>query len=200
MAKQPQNGLDNEPEGPANIFSDLAALRLDDAASLTGLVEHLAHVPVRKPARTEFIRVHPADDMALAASIFDDQEERETYFVPPQARPWLIGQLKPVLLHTCVNRQGVLFLWPVLLPDNNSGRQRAWGETARNGCVLAKTTWVRLQADMAFGGYRIHKAEAELSEPVWPDKTLSELLEIGFRGRIIGTPDHPVIRRLRGLA
>jgi len=53
---------------------------------------------------------------------------------------------------------------------------------------------------MSLGAYRIYRAEGELSDPVWPDRTLSELLEIAFRDRIISTEDHPVIRRLRGLA
>jgi hypothetical protein len=55
-------------------------------------------------------------------------------------------------------------------------------------------------ADIPFGAYRFYEAEGVLSEPLWPEKTLSELLEIGFKDRIIDSVDHPVIRRLRGLS
>jgi hypothetical protein len=65
---------------------------------------------------------------------------------------------------------------------------------------LAKSKWIRLAADMGLGGYRIYQAEGELSEPVWPDKPLQEILKIAFRDRIVDSENHPVVRRLRGLA
>jgi hypothetical protein len=40
----------------------------------------------------------------------------------------------------------------------------------------------------------------ELSEPEWPDKPLTEILQIAFRDRIVDSENHPVVRRLRGLA
>ena len=61
-----------EPTGPpSDIFDNLAALRLEpDAAALVGAVEVLAHVPVRKPSPTEWVRVHPDADMTLATSFY----------------------------------------------------------------------------------------------------------------------------------
>jgi hypothetical protein len=73
-------------------------------------------------------------------------------------------------------------------------------ETAREAAELAKTKWVRVRADMSLGGYRIYQAEGELSGPEWPDKPLTEILRIAFRDRIVDSEDHPVVRRLRGLA
>jgi hypothetical protein len=35
---------------------------------------------------------------------------------------------------------------------------------------------------------------------VWPDITFSRMLELGFRGKVIDTLDHPVLRKLRGEA
>jgi hypothetical protein len=60
--------------------------------------------------------------------------------------------------------------------------------------------WVRLAADMSLGAYRIYQAEGQLSEPLWPEKTLPELLKLGFKDRIIDSAEHPVVKRLRGLA
>ena len=137
--------------------------------------------------------------MQLATGVFVDREEREVFFVAPELWAELAGELKPVLLVTAINRQGVTFLWPVPLPDEG-GRRNAWAETAREACELAKTAWVRLTADMSLGAYRIYEAEGQLSEPVWPDKTLPELLKLGFKDRIIDSADHPVIKRLRGLS
>jgi hypothetical protein len=183
-----------------SVFDDLEAIRLSpDAAATVGTHEVLRHVPVRKPNRTEFFRVHPDPEMQLATGVFVDREEREVFFVTPDLRAELAGELKPVLLATAITRQGVTFLWPVSLPDEG-GRRNAWAETAREAYELAKTAWVRMPADMSLGAYRIYEAEGRLSDPVWPEKTLSELLKLGFRDRIIDSAEHPVIKRLRGLS
>jgi hypothetical protein len=177
----------------------LDALRLSpDAAAIAGTREVLAHVAVRKPNRTEFVRVHPDSAMSLVTAVFIDKEERETFFVAPAMREALVGEIKPVLLMVALTRQGVVFIWPVPMPDE-SGRRNAWAETARQGAELAKSAWVRLAADLSLGAYRLYQAEGALSEPTWSDKPLPDLLEIAFRNRIIDSDDHPVIRRLRGL-
>lgn len=182
-----------------SIFDDLESLRISpDAAVTAGMREALRHVPVRKPNRTEFVRVNPDESMSLATGVFVDREEREVFFVVPELRAELAGELKPILLATAVSRQGVVFLWPVPLPDEG-GRRNAWAETAREGYEMCKTAWVRLVPDMSLGAYRIYEAEGQLSGPVWPEKTLSELLQLGFKDRIIDNVDHPVIKRLRGL-
>ena len=56
-----------------------------------------------------------------------------------------------------------------------------------------------MAADMQLRAYRIFKAEGQLSDPIWPDKSLQELLELAFKDRVIDNMDHPVVRRLRGL-
>ena len=184
----------------SSVFDNLEALRLSpDAAATAGTKEVLRHVPVRKPNRTEFVRVHPDADMQLATGVFIDREEREVFFVVPELRVELAGELKPVLLATAISRQGVVILWPVPLPDAG-GRRNAWAETAREACEMGKRAWVRLVPDMSLGAYRIYEAEGQLSAPMWPDKALSELLKLGFKDRIIDSADHPVVRRLRGLA
>ena len=183
-----------------SVFDNLEAIRLSpDAAATAGTREVLRHVPVRKPNRTEFARVHPDADMQLETGVFVDREEREVYFVVPELRAELAGELKPVLLVTAISRQGVVFLWPVPLPDEG-GRWNAWAETAREAYELAKTEWVRLAADMSLGAYRVYQAEGQLSAPVWPDKSLSELLKLGFKDRIVDSAEHPVVKRLRGLS
>jgi hypothetical protein len=183
-----------------NIFSDLDALRLSEAdtASLTGTREVLSHVPVRKPSRHEFFRVHPDPKMSLTTAVFVDKQERETFFVAPAMRGALIGETKPVLLTTAVTTQGVVLIFPVNLPID--GRTNPWYETAREAVELAKTDWIRMVPDMRLGAYRIYEAEGELPKPVFPEESFDRLLEIGFRDRIIDRMDHPVVRRLRGLS
>jgi hypothetical protein len=185
-----------------DLFSDLQALRISgngEGGGGTGVREHLAHVPVRKPNRHEFFRVHPDTAMSLPTAILEDKDERETFIVAPGMRDALLGELKPVLLVTFITRQGVIGIWPLALPGE-MGRRNDWHETAREAAELAKTYWVRLSADTSLGAYRIHRAGGELSEPTWPPQTLGELLQIAFRDRVIDAETHPFVRRLRGLA
>src|SRR4051794_16267068 len=54
-----------------NVFDNLESIRLSpDAAATAGTREVLRHVPVRKPNRTEFVRVHPDADMQIATGVF----------------------------------------------------------------------------------------------------------------------------------
>jgi hypothetical protein len=180
-----------------SLFTDLAALRLDSTDSTLGVVEVLTHVPVRKPSRHEFFRVH--SEYVLDTTVFTDKEERESYLVAPAMRGALVGEARPVLLIPVISRQRALFIWPVPLPSED-GRRNAWTETAQEAMARAKGHWVRLMPDMGLGAYRIYLAEGQLSDPVWPDKPFEEILEIAFRNNVIDSPDHPVVRRLRGLA
>jgi hypothetical protein len=190
---------EGKPVSANNLFANLDALRLSpDAAVVAGTSEILSHVPIRKPNRHEFFRTRPEPEMWFDTGVFEDREERETFFVTPSMREALVGEIKPVLLVPSITRQGVLLLWPLKLPIEGPGR--SWAETARQAAELAKTKWVRLVPDMGLGGYRIYQAEGTLSEPVWPDKPLTEIMQIAFRDRIVDSDNHPVVRRLRGLA
>jgi hypothetical protein len=182
----------------ADIFSDLSALRLTpDEAGQIGSEEVLAHVSIRKPTINEFVRVNPDPAMSLATSIFVDPE-RETYFVAPGARNILVAGVKAMLLLATVNQRGLFFLWPVALGDG-SGRRNAWHETAREASELAKREWVKLVSDMPSGCYRVYRAKGKLPDPIFPEKSLEELLRIAFRGRIIENEAHPVVRQALGL-
>src|SRR4051795_5839863 len=149
----------------ASLFTDLAALRLDSTTTASGVVEVLTHVPVRKPSRHEFFRIHPDPDYNLDTTVFIDKEERETYLVAPGMRAALVGEAKPVLLATCITRQGTVFIWPVALPDAD-GRRNAWADTAHEAAKHAAEFWVRLVPDMSLSAYRIYEAEGQLSDPV----------------------------------
>jgi hypothetical protein len=183
-----------------DIFANLDALRLSsDAAAINGTTEILSHIPLRKPNRHEFFRTRPEPEMWFDTGIFEDKEEREVFFVTPAMREALVGEIRPVILVPTITRQGVLLLWPLKLPMEGM-RHNSWSETARQAAEMAKAKWVRLAPDMGLGGYRIYVAEGELSEPQWPDKPLNEIMQIAFRDRVVDSENHPVVRRLRGLA
>jgi hypothetical protein len=175
------------------------SLRIEPATgSGPGVKKVRLHVPVRKPTRQEFFRVHPAPEFRLSMAILELKEERETYAVIPDLAAELLGDVRQVELRLCITRSGVVFLWPVPLPSDD-GRRNAWHETARGAVELSETAWVRMSANMGAGCYDVAQAPDGISEPNWPDTSLAELLRIAFgKGLLIDSFDHPVLKRLRG--
>ncbi len=187
-----------KPGDATDIFSDLSALRLSpDEAGHIGSEEVLAHISIRRPNVNEFCRVNPDPAMSLATSIYVDPE-RETYFVAPALRSVMVAGVKSVLLLAAVNQRGSPFVWPIALGDG-TGRSNPWRDTAREAAELAKREWVKLVSDMRDGCYRIYRAKGKLPEPVFPEKSLDELLRIAFRGRIIDAETHPAVKQALGI-
>ena len=79
MTHEIQTGTAPDPFNPA-------ALRWDPSyAETVGVRRHLTTVPVRKPNRQEFFRVHPDDTYRLSpAAIVELKEDRETYLITPE--------------------------------------------------------------------------------------------------------------------
>jgi hypothetical protein len=179
---------------------DPERLRLSqDFASAVGVRKLLTTVPVRKPSKEWFVRTHPDPAYRLETAVLELKEDREVYLVAPELREDLATE--PTFsrreLVLAVNRQGIVFLWPLRLP-NLDGRLDEWSRSALDASVLAKEQWVRLSANMSLQAYDATVAPAQLAEPAWPDLPLKEILRIGFRDRMISDRNHPVLRRLRG--
>ena len=177
-----------------------AALRLDQSyADTVGVKKLLTTVPVRKPNRQDFVRVHPGPTYRLTpAAIIEVKEDREVYLVTPNMAQRLPGEFSTVTLFTTINRQGTLHLWPVKLP-NPEGRQMEWHRSAAEAAERAMKKWVRVTASMSLGAYEIFEASGDIPEPVWPDFSFQDILKIAFRDRIVDRADHPLVQRLQGI-
>jgi hypothetical protein len=127
----------------------------------------------------------------------EDRGDREDFLVRPELVPELVGELVMKTIYTAINRQGVVFLWPVRLPAPDE-RKSDWARSAREAAEKTMTTWVRVQANLSLGAYEIRRARGVLAEPEWPDVSFQELIRIAYRDRMITALDHPVIKRLRG--
>jgi hypothetical protein len=181
---------------------DLANLRLAQNFNETaGVKKLLRTVPVRKPNKQEFVRVHADPAFRENFAIIELKEDREVYLVV--ASSGLVAELATeiinVAIYTAVNRQGVVFLWPVRLP-NTDGKQMEWHRSAHDAAEEGTRQWVRVSPNMALGAYEVTVAEAITIEPQWPaGVTFQDLIRIAFRERLITSIDHPVVKRLRGL-
>ena len=187
----------NKAGDSTNPF-DPSHLRLSqNFASTIGVKKALVTVPVRKPNRQDYVRVHPDEEFRLETAVRELHEERETYLVEPSLWPELPGELTPKVLFTTINRQGVITIWPVRLPDEN-GRLDNWSSSALEAAKLAEDKWVKIVANMSLGAYEVYEATGNIPDPEWPDKSFIDILEVAFKGLYITEPDHPVLRRLRG--
>jgi len=102
-----------------------------------------------------------------------------------------------VVIFTGINRQGVVFLWPVKLPGAD-GKHNEWHQSALKAARLAMDSWVRVSANQAARGYDVARSKAKLDDPQWPDVTFEELFKTAFKDLYIDTIEHPVIKELRG--
>ena len=191
-AAPPQTEADQfDPFEPAN-------LRLDPSFLETaGVKKLLTTVPVGKPNPQDFIRVHPDPAYRNSFATIEWKEDREFYIVVPSVARELPGECISVTLYTCMNRQGVIRLWPVKLPGPD-GRINEWNRSSFEAAKRAQDHWVRVKANRSLGAYDIFEPSASIPDPDWPDVPFKELLRIGFRGRLVDRLDHPLIAKLRG--
>jgi hypothetical protein len=184
---------------PASDPFDPSNLRLDqDFVESAGVKKLLTTVPVRRPNPQDYIRVHPAAEYRMTAAVIELKEDREVYLLTPAIARELPGEFVMVTIYTAINRQGVLFLWPVKLPSPD-GRVNEWHRSAQEAAEMAMKRWVRVKANMSLGAYEIFEAASTIADPRWPELSFQELLRIAFRDRLVDRFDHPVIKRLRGL-
>jgi hypothetical protein len=187
-------------EVPAQSISPFnpAALRLSqNFAESTGVKKLVTTIPVRKPNKQDFVRVHSDPAFRLETAVLEFKEDRETYLVAPHLWSELVGELTPKVLFTAMNRQKVLFVWAIRLP-NADGKHDDWNASALEAAQAAQKNWVRVSANMNLGAYDVFEASAALTEPEWGDMDFQKILEVAFKGRFIDNLDHPALRRLRG--
>ena len=117
-------------------------------------------MPVRKPNNQDFVRVHSDEAYRLNSAIIELKDDREIYLVLPHVAHQLPGECSPVTLYTAINRQGVVFLWPVKLPTPD-GKVLEWHRSAAEAAERAMGCWLRVKADMALGAYAMYEASAQ---------------------------------------
>jgi hypothetical protein len=212
MAEKPLKMMpDNTPDMTANEQGGQAAqaaldpfnpeaLRIDlNIAEGIGVKKAIITVPVRKPNAQDFIRVHPDPAYRLPVAIIELRDERECYLVSPSVAAQIPGEYVFTTLFTCINRAGVLFLWPVRLPGTD-GRQLDWHRSAAQAAEMAMARWVRIKSNMNLRAYEVYEAATTIPDPVWPELPYKQMLAIAFKDRLVNSLDHSILKQLRGEA
>ena len=203
--KDPENEtmvVESDPRSAVDISSpgtfDLASMRLSqDFATAIGVKKRITTVPVRKPNRQEFVRVHPSPTYRQDTAVVELEAERETYVVAQSLWSEVHGELIPKRLLLTMTRQNVLILWPIRLPGED-GRIDQWNDSSMIAAERATQCWVRVASDRHLGAYELFEAPADLPDPEWPEISFQEILDIAFRGRQIDDINHSVLKQLRG--
>jgi len=140
MSKSDLKALDptDVPVSPGvspNPF-DLDSLCLgQNFTEIAGVKKLLKTVPVRRANPQHFVRTHPSSDFRRNFLCVDLKDDRELFLVRPEIAPQLIGETVMKTIFTAINRQGVLFLWPVTIPPSD-GRQLEWWRSLREAAEL----------------------------------------------------------------
>jgi len=201
--KASQRGLTMKEEipqqnGEVQSDFDLEALRMNqNFGAMTGVKRAILSVPVRKPNKQWFIRVRLGEEWRFQAALLMFKEENESYLIDPSLVADLGTEVTPTILLTCMNRQDVIFIWPIRLPGPD-GRIDNYNRTALEAAAMAQDHWIRVVANIPLGAYEVHKAVANWDDPRWLDISFQKLMEIAFRDKIIRDFSHPALKRLRG--
>jgi hypothetical protein len=185
---------------PGRDTFDPAFLGLpQDFAAEANVAKKWDVIRVEKPSKSRVFRVHPT--MCLKTILLVLKEDNETYAVLPHLRQYLVGESLCGLytLFACVTKAGTPFLWPIRMADND-GKWNIWHQSAWQIAEKARTCWARMQANRDAGHYVAEydrRPPDQQHEPAWPDLAFRDLLELGFKGFIIASLDHPVLKRLR---
>lgn len=177
---------------------DLDAMRLpSDFGAIAGVQKILTMVPIRKPSPQAYVRVHPDVAWTLVVAVVELKDDNDVYLVLPELYAALAEEARAKQLYIGITRDGNPFVWLVNMPGSD-GRIDAWSQSAHAGAALAKTHWVRIKSNRDLGAYEVLQATNLKDEPSWPQLSFKELVNLAFKGKVIDSLDHIVIRRLRG--
>ena len=184
---------------PPDPFSPEQLRLSQDFSQTVGVKKALLTIPVHKPDKESWVRVHPDPAYRIETAVIELKEDREIYLVSRDLWPQLATEATfgARAFFTAITRQDVLFLWPARLPGQD-GRLDDWGRSALEAATIAQRRWIRITANMHLRAYDVFEAPGDIPDPEWPEQPLGELLRIAFKDKFISGLDHPVLKRLRG--
>src|SRR5262249_29601240 len=144
---EPSPGPNGATPSPDHFDFDLDKLRLPtDYTELTNLKKPLLVVPVRKPGRDEFVRVHPDPKMSIRLSLLRNRGRKGgAFLLPPEMHVALPEEGKPHQLYLTCSTVSEIAIWPVRLPEPD-GHTNDWWTTAEQAAHIARENWIRLRS------------------------------------------------------
>ena len=148
-----------------------------------------------------FFVAHPDRDtrpiVMLVKPDGDDLEEEDWLLVDADVEDELadVGTMYELVL--CRTSNGGYFLWRLKV-EEPGGRIDGYTESAREALEEhAGRRWIKLKGDRQSRAYEVIKG-SEVGAIRWPEFGIDELVKRAFKGRVVASEDHELIRRLRG--
>ena len=127
----------------------------------------------------------------------DELEEEDWLLVDAAVEDELadVGTMYELVL--CRTANGGYFLWRLKV-EEPGGRVDGYTESAREALEEhAGRRWIKLKGDRRSRAYEVNKG-SEVAAIRWPEFGIDELVRRAFKGRVVASEDHELIRRLRG--
>lgn len=173
---------------------DISAYRVtQNYGDALGSKKVITTANVSKPTKGRFFRASDDPDCVADVYVLEDKAEGTYHLTSPEVAAVLGNLVRATSLHLAVDRANNPFLIPIPLPAEN-GTRNPWHQSMLNAIDVAKTEWVRVEADKSAGIYQTFIALGELPGPTWPDMSMDELLQLAFSGRTIDDVDHPKVQ------
>jgi hypothetical protein len=181
---------DERMEQAERAFADLKSIAIDPQ-DLIGGRRIRSVIPVRRPKPNEFVRAHPDTESYTMLYLYEVDRD-ETYYVQKEMVNFFTNGIVAKLITVAVNQWNHAFLWPV--PNNDARTLRnSFNQSHRRAYHEAKTKWIKMYREEGADLYTVVEAVGNLPPPQFPEEPFDQLLEVGFRGKIVNRPDHDVI-------
>lgn len=154
-----------------------------------------AEIGLGYPGKLDFFRVRQDGEYQAQFLILEDTREKQTYLVTPALAGELEGDAAPAIVALCANQHGEQFLFVAKLPWYDG---EPFATSRLEAMDRARTEWVRLRRSVSQKGYDIITAAKPFPEPAWSDETFEDLIRQAFKNNVIGSLDHPIVKKLRG--
>ncbi len=139
--------------------ADFSRFRLSqNFGNVSGVKKQLSIVPVRKPNKTQWVRVHPEKKMDTALLKYGEKDE-DLYLVEPELQAEVEQLARAYRLVQAIDRQNNVFIWPLAIPDD--GRPLNWHLSAMEAASNGEVEWTWMQINMSVGAYDIFAAEGD---------------------------------------
>lgn len=132
--------------------------------------------------------------MLSVAREAQDDGDQDTYLLGQSVRIQLAGH--PAFqkhIRRYQIRLGVTSLGRPFFLEVNLDDQGVWGQSRRDLVARAETEWVMVSSDRSTG-YVYYPAD-HFDDPTLPEQGFAELYQLTYRSSLIGSLDHPIIKR-----
>jgi len=163
----------------------------------------LTELEIRKPKGEEFFRVVGGEAYSKGSFAMHEAQSEggaanfgsEIYVVSPNMLEVMSGFYCPTKFVLAVNRDDKFFIMPIKLLNKNGGTISS-AKSALKAEEEARKQWVRIFWKCS--KYEIVKSDKDFPVPSIPPQTFCQLLEIALQDRVIGSPDHIIVKKLEG--